>query len=266
MLLSLALPLTLLVSRPAQADFVPREDPPVENSLENRAIVALTNTALGAVMGCIGSEISGDGCVDGLWKGGLGGAVTYAGMELGSYNAHVPFTGILGRQIVNLGSSMTSNAMFSRGLLERYETDFGPIVFSIDSNEGFNLGIMPLSTGILGYHLIAGHKLDLLESIEDGTFVFRLDWGDNDLYNTGGYTTSNIPMHITGNQYGRSHENNHTYQLSSFRWADEIVPELGPIRYGGELLFTAVNVPSMINHEDIYPNHPLELEAYTMQR
>ncbi len=264
---TLAAALTLLAARPAKADLVSAVDPLVDNSLENRAAVFAANTGLGAALGCIGAEISGDGCLEGLWKGSLGGAVTFAGMELGSYNARVPFTGLAGRQIVNLGSSMTSNAMFSRGLLQRYETDFGPVIFSFDSEEGFRPYIMPLSTGVTVYHLISGHTLDLVQSIEDGTFVFRLDWESrSEILGGGGATISNIPIHVTDYNIGRSHENIHTYQLSRMRWADELVPELGPIRYGAEALNGSMSLGACIYHGDLYDYSPLELEAYSMQR
>ena len=260
--------LSFLFGNPAKAESVGTIAPVIENDLENRVLVAATNTALGAVLGCIGAEISGNGCVDGLWKGSVGGAVTYAGMELGSYNAEVPFTGLAGRQIVSLGSSMTSNAMFSRELLQRYETDFGPIVFSIDRNDGFNLSIMPIATHAFFYNLTMGNNLNMLESLEDGTFVFERNNSStsNSGINYVGNTTSTIPAHLRGYNSVRSHENIHTYQPSRLRFADELVPQLRGLRYGAEILNALIALPGYLFEGNAYYYTPLELEADSMER
>ena len=258
---AIAVAFSLIAARPAEAE------EPVDNDLESRAIVFAANTGLGAALGCIGSEMSGDGCLEGLWKGSLGGAVTFAGMELGSYNARVPFTGLAGRQIVNLGSSMTSNAMFSRGLLQRYETDFGPVVFSLDNYEGFHAYIMPLATGVIFYNFTMGNRLNLIESLEDGTFVFNFDklsFRGGMLYD--GNTTSTIPAYLPGYPTARSHENIHTYQLSRVRWTDELVPQLDFIKYGAELSNLILIAPSNVIGGNAYHYAPLEIEASAMMR
>lgn len=266
---SITLSLSLLASN-ANADNYPERDPiDTDDKLGERAIVMGTNVALGGLAGCIGAEASGDGCLEGLWRGSLGGFVTFMGMEIGSFNAKVPFTGLLGRGIADLGSSILSNTMFSRDFLERYETSIGPALFSFDRNEGFNLYIQPVALGLAGYHILSGHKILLEDSLQDGTLAFRLNELTPDKSGGlpfAGYTASTIPAYANDSTVVRSHENIHTYQMSSVRWADEVVPNVWRFRYGAEALLLLLNAPSDLIGGDFYNYAPAELEAYAMER
>ena len=50
---SAAITLSLFFGNPAKAESVGLRAPVIENDLENRVLVAATNTALGAVLGCV---------------------------------------------------------------------------------------------------------------------------------------------------------------------------------------------------------------------
>lgn len=268
---SLALSLGLLASSPAEADDADHRPSYAHNDnpiMEEQAAVMGANVALGGIVGCIGAEISGDGCLEGLWRGSLGGFVTYAGMEIGSHNAKVPFTGLIGRGIVDLGSSIISNAAYSREFLERFETSFGPVLFSIDRNEGLNVYLQPVSAGAVAYHLLAGHSIALENSLQDGNISFnlphRIALGSDKIYS--GYTLSNIPAYIRNNDEIRSHENMHTYQSFRFRWVDELMPEVWRFRYGAEAAELLIISPATLFPETTYEYNPLEVEAYIMER
>src|SRR3989338_4765335 len=153
LLSTLTLGASLLFGNPAKADDIPGvcyEDGSVpshidcENpSINEHAAVMGANIALGGLLGCIGAELSDGECLEGLAIGASGGLVTFIGMELGSYNREIPFSGAVGRLVNDLGASMIANAMFSREAFQRYETTMGPVVFSFDRNNGTSLGLMP---------------------------------------------------------------------------------------------------------------------------
>lgn len=266
----IALSLSLLASNANADEYRPRDRIDTDDKFGERAAVMGANVALGGIAGCIGAEASGDGCLEGLWRGSLGGFAQFMGMEIGSFNAKVPFTGLLGRGITDLGGSITTNAMFSRDFLERYETSIGPALFSFDRNKGFNLYIQPVALGLVGYHFISGHNLLLEESITDGTFEFELynlssslPGGSNSF---AGYSLSTILAYINQSTVVRSHENIHSYQISKLRWADEVVPNVWRFRYGAEALQALGNVPSEFIGGNAYDYAPAELEAYAMER
>ena len=265
---SAALSLTLLLSNMSKADDFPEHIADRTNYPRERAIVFGANAGIGAILGCLGAQISGDGCLEGLWRGSIGGTITYFGMEIGSRNEQVPFSGLVGRGINDLGASIVSNAIFSRGFLERYETTFGPLVFSIDNNYGFRTYIQPLATGTVIYHFIVGHDFSLMDSIEDGTLVFRMY--EPSVSRTGsasaGTTNSTIPAYMSSQPATRSHENIHTYQLSRMRWADELVPQVWIFRYGAEALSALLSLPANLFEGDAYYYDPFEMEAYAMER
>lgn len=265
---SIATALTLLFSSPAKADDTMGLPSYVHESTsgpEEQVAVLGVNVAFGGLVGCIGAEISGDGCLEGLWRGSLGGFVTYTGMEVGSYAAEIPFTGLLGRSISDLGTSIVSNAAYSRGFIERYETSFGPLFFSIDRNEGFSLYLQPISICAIGYHLFLGHELAPLDSIEDGTLVFYLNRKNNP-WNSAGYTQSNIYSYIPGiGNVVRSHEVVHTFQGSRFNWVNDLLPHIWRFRYGAELVQSGLSLQSNIN-QDFYNYSPIEAEAFVLEK
>ncbi len=239
-----------------------------ENDQNERALVLAANTAFGALTGCIGAEISGDGCREGAWRGAIGGALAYAGMELGSYNAEIPFTGLAGRLVTDLGGSIITNAATSRDFLGRYETTLGPLLFRFDNVEGFHTFLMPGSIGGIVYNIVSGHDIDLVASLEDGTVVFSLDSvlsypGAGSVW--GGNSVSNIPSSMEGFNFLRSHENIHTYQLARLRLLDDLMPDIWVFKYGAELGQALITMPSIAG-KDVYENNPAELEAYALER
>ncbi len=279
LLSTIALGAALLFSKPAKAEDIPgvcHEQPELpshincENpTIDEMAAVMGINVGLGAAMGCIGSEITGDGCLEGIAKGASGGLITFMGMELGSYNREIPFSGAAGRLINDLGASMVANAIFSRGAFERYETTIGPVLFSFDSNAGFNAALMPISLAGVSYYIFSGNSFDPLASIEDFNLVF---YSEKEILipmatlEYTGFTWVNIPAYTRASRSSRSHENLHTYQLSRLRWIDELVPQIEGLRYGAELANTAiVSYPSLFGTQSYY-YHPYELEAYSMSR
>lgn len=233
----------------------------------DRALVLAGNAGLGALTGCIGAEISGYGCLEGLWRGLIGGSVAYLGIEIGSNNANIPFTGELGRLVNDLGASIVSNAAYSRDFLGRYETSLGPLLFRVDNKDGFDAYILPMAAVGILYNIVAGNGLDLIGSLEDGTVSFIMDdsigWSDGLAYN--GFTISTIPTYVDSNGV-RSHENIHTYQISKFSWTDDLMPEVWRLKYGAEILKGMLALPSNIFEGYVYYYNPFELEAYTMER
>lgn len=286
---SAALALSFLFGNPAKAGDIPGicyEEPEYpshincENpTIDERAAVMGANVALGSLLGCIGAEFSDGKCLEGLAIGASGGLLTYLGMELGSYNREIPFSGAAGRLVNDLGASMIANAMFSRGAFQRYETTIGPIILSFDKNEGASFALMPASLAGVAYFIASGHKLDPIASIEDMTLYF---YGENKIiipYSTldyTGFTWVNIPAYTNFSRGSRSHEILHTYQFSRLRWLDEAVPNwldglnvprTEGLRYGAEMMdVTLISYPSFFPGNNDYYYQPLELEAYALER
>lgn len=256
------------------------------SAVSDHIAVGLANIAIGGLVGCVGAELNHGNwrCLDGLWRGSIGGFVTYGGMEIGARNAEIPFAGLVGRQVANIGSSMIANAAFERGTFEQVETDIGPIQFVYNSSSPspsspggsrLTLSIRPLSAIAIGYYAVfIGGRINVVDSIEDGTVSFNFGAPGTRSLRLGmpkyilGNTVSNIPIYVRGCNWCRSHEFIHSVQPGRWNLMNDVVSQPLPVfrPWVAEGFNALTALPSnIIGSHEAFQYAPMELEAYILE-
>lgn len=216
----------------------------------------------------------------------FGGLVDYMGMEIARYN-DTPFVGAAGKLVHDLGVSMSDNAALGIPALDRFQTDFGPVLFSIEhmtTNPEFNVyfQIMP-AVGIIT-NFAEGKRFEPLESLYNLTPVFSFDNVTSEHFGTryAGYTMGNVMAYgrgenVEGYNSGvvRSHEFNHTLTYGNFRFINDLLPsypmEKLYLSFGPDMSTLVLALPSNIcfwaegDCYGLYMSNPLEFFAYSMQ-
>lgn len=147
-------------------------------------ITAFTvNVAIGGLTAGIRQWRKDGSFLDGLWRGGLGGAGTFAGKLLAASDA--PAGGLTGRAIAGAGSSVSRNAADGRPLFHRIVLPVGPVRLHWQPaarrvHASFDAAGFAAFTG--SYLTDIGASLDLKRSLASGTPVlmarnWETGWG-----------------------------------------------------------------------------------------
>ncbi len=216
----------------------------------------------------------------------LGGVIDYAAMEIGRHNEY-PMVGAAAHLAHDFGVSISDNAAAGIPVLDRFQTDFGPFLFSAEhltTDPTFNLyfQIMP-AAGIIT-NFAEGNRLEFLESISNLTPVFSFDNVTKEHFGTryAGYTIGNVMAYgrgenVEGYDYNivKSHEFNHILVYSDFRFVNDLLPaypmEQLHLSFGPDISTMLFALPSNIclftegDCYGLYMSNPLEFFAYTMQ-
>lgn len=216
----------------------------------------------------------------------LGGVIDYAALEIGRYNEY-PAVGAAAHLVHDFGVSISDNAAAGLPVLDRFQTDFGPFLFSAEhltTDPEFNLyfQIAP-AVGIIT-NFAEGNRLEFLDTFSNLTPVFSFENVTMDHIGSrvAGYTMGNVMAYGRGENvegYGssivRSHEFDHALMYSDFRFINDLLPaypmEKLHLSFGPDMGWVVMALPPGLcriftdDCYDVYMATPLEFFAYTMQ-
>ena len=224
---------------------------------------------------------------DCIWKGLIGGAIDFAGLEIATYNEY-PFIGAAGKLVHDFGVSIADNSAANLPMLDRFQTDFGPFLFSAEhltTDPTFNMyfQIGP-AVGIL-INVFQGNRFEFLETVSNLTPVFSFYEASitDSFSNYLGRTIGNVISYGRGeNIQGyegynsvRSHEFNHSLIYGDFRFINDLLPSYPMqqlhISFGSDLGSIVLTLPTALcelctdDCYEVYMSNPLEFFAYTME-
>jgi len=146
--------------------------------------MATYNVVFNSVVGGVGSmihkknnETIGHAFINGIWKGSIGGAFTYAGKEItglvGSKENY--WYGLEGKIVHSIGTSITYNASMNYGIFDNYQLNFGPI--NLHTNfKNLQIRLNPISSVIFVYYLTQNdYKFNLEKTIKTGNPYFEFN-------------------------------------------------------------------------------------------
>lgn len=216
----------------------------------------------------------------------LGGVIDYAALEIGRYNEY-PMVGAAAHLAHDFGVSISDNAAAGIPVLDRFQTDFGPFLFSAEhltTDPVFNMyfQIMP-AVGIIT-NLAEGNRFEFLETVSNLTPVFSFENVTAEHFGSryAGFTMGNVMAYGRGeNVEGynpavvRSHEFDHTLIYSNFRFINDLLPaypmEQLHLSFGPDLSAMVLAMPANIcmwakgDCYGLYMSNPLEFFAFSMQ-
>jgi hypothetical protein len=167
---------------PARVDAqLPLQEP--QASASDHAAVLAVNVALAGLTAGVRQWRSGGSFVDGLWRGSLGGAGTYAGKLIVSVDA--PGSGLAGRAVAAAGASVSRNAADGVPMLHRLVIPVGFVRMHWEpAARNFHTSIDVTGAGaVVGSYLAGvGASLDMRRTLSSGAPVFMArewesDWG-----------------------------------------------------------------------------------------
>jgi hypothetical protein len=166
----------------AQTTLLPPPTDP-RGSVSDHAAVLAVNVALAGLTAGIRQWRSGGSFVDGLWRGGLGGAGTYAGKLI--VTADAPGAGLAGRAVAAAGASVSRNAADGVPMFHRLVIPVGFVRMHWEPATGnFHTSIDVTGAGaVIGsYFAGVGASLDMRRTLSSGAPVFMArewesDWG-----------------------------------------------------------------------------------------
>lgn len=217
----------------------------------------------------------------------LGGLIDFTGMSIARYD--YPFMGAVGKLTHDLGVSMSNNAMIGIPLFDRFQTDFGPVLFSIEhmtTDPELNVYVQPGGIAGILANFALGNRFEVLETLYNFTPTFTFPNKNEELFGTPvrGFTLGDVIAYGRGeDQLGmylpsqtRAHEFNHAlfYQSIGRMIDDLLYPEvlmeagfsLGPditaiVMNGASSLMYAIDNSTT----SAYRYFPLEFAAYSME-
>ncbi|HUH11634.1 MAG TPA: hypothetical protein VMK65_00935 [Longimicrobiales bacterium] len=248
------------------------------------------NAALGALSAGILQELRGGSFRDGFTRGAAGGAVVYAGKRLAVQE--FDGSGLLGRQVAAVGSSMVRNAAEARPALARLWLPVGPVQLTWDrqaeEGSGVHARLDVLAAATLAWAAAEPQlELDWGRTLSAGAPVFGVEEmlmrGPGDDFDTTGMEVSGTillsDIELFGREYRRrvfAHERVHVLQTDFFarawtaplmEWALEEIP--GGRHVGrfldfdmADVLITALEIAAFKSYE----GRPWELEAEWLAR
>lgn len=159
---------------------------------ETDAIVLGTNILFNALMGGFGAHLENNPHSRfwrdphfwrGARQGAIGGIPVYAGEKIMTFQNEFDYAILLGKQISDLGTSITFSAALGENWLEnpRYMTDIGPLVLSWNKERGLKpeLFVLPDSAVYMIYGF-SQYDLNLEQSLKTGLLVFNGTGTTND--------------------------------------------------------------------------------------
>lgn len=216
----------------------------------------------------------------------LGGLIDYAALEIGRYNEY-PMVGAAAHLAHDFGVSISDNAAAGLPVLDRFQTDFGPFLFSAEhltTNPSFNLYFQIVPAVGMITNFAEGNRFEFLDTISNLTPVFSFENVTRDHMGSrvAGYSMGNVMTYGRGeNVEGydivvvRSHEFDHALIYTDFRFINDLLPAypMQQLHLGfgtdiGWLLMASPPAICRIFTEDCYGTYmatPLEFFAYSMQ-
>lgn len=217
----------------------------------------------------------------------LGGLIDFTGMAIARYD--YPFMGAAGKLTHDLGVSISNNAMIGIPMFDRFQTDFGPVLFSIEhmtTNPELNVYVQPGGIAGILANFALGNRFEVLETLYNFTPTFTFPNQNEYLFGAPvrGFTLGDVIAYGRGEDSGglylpsqvRAHEFNHALMYQSIgRMIDDLLyPEvlmeagfsLGPditaiVMNGASSLMYAIDN----NTRNAYHYFPLEFAAYSME-
>lgn len=196
----------------AQADLQPRT---------SHAEVLVINSLLGGVTGGVSSLLRGEPLFEGFALGAAGGGLVYAGKRLAV--ERWAGSGLVGRQIASVGSSLIGNAATGRGALDRLALGVGPVRVYLGRDRPAPWRIDAPAAGLLLWGLLSDDlELRLPESLSTGAVVFHAErgsasaWPSTIFFRDGGDPARR--------EYVLAHESVHILQLDQtyLSWSDPL--------------------------------------------
>jgi hypothetical protein len=132
------------------------------------------NMAIGGLTAGVRQWWNGGSLRDGMWRGALGGAGSYAGKRIAAGEGFE--AGLVGRVVAATGASVTRNASEGKPSFERLVLPFGPVRLRwrpAESEWVPSLDLVGLGTLAWAYLGGMGASLDLGLSVGSGAPVFR---------------------------------------------------------------------------------------------
>ncbi|HSJ05791.1 MAG TPA: hypothetical protein VK936_03745 [Longimicrobiales bacterium] len=171
-----AVPARVAAQTPAP---LPLHEP--QASVSDHAAVLAVNVALAGLTAGVRQWRSGGSFLDGLWRGGLGGAGTYAGKLI--VTADAPGAGFAGRAVAAAGASVSRNASDGLPSFHRLVIPAGFVRMHWEPAAGnFHTSIDVTGAGaVVGSYLAGmGASLDMRRTLSSGAPVFMArEWESN---------------------------------------------------------------------------------------
>lgn len=217
----------------------------------------------------------------------LGGLIDFTGMSIARYD--YPFMGAAGKLTHDLGVSISNNAMIGIPLFDRFQTDFGPVLFSIEhmtTEPELNVYVQPGGIAGILANFALGNRFEVLETLYNLTLTFTFPNSEEKLFGTPvrGFTLGDVIAYGRGENYGglylpsqtRAHEFNHALMYQSIgRMIDDLLyPEIlmeAGFSLGPDIAALALNGASSLMYAidnsttNAYRYFPLEFAAYSME-
>ncbi len=258
---------------------------PEEYQLITLAGTLILNGPVKCGLGALINDINFEECIGPALVGGL---INFTGMEIARYNEY-PFVGAAGKLVSNLGISMADNVAMGIPMLDRYQVDFGPVLFSIEhmtTDAELELYFQPGGAAGILANFALGNRLELLETLYNLIPVFTFPNISGELFGaeTRGYAIGDVISYGRGDgnsvylpSQTMSHEFNHSLFYQDFRFIDDLLfsedarhewhLSLGP-DIGAALLSGPASLLYAIDGKDaldIYRYFPFEFAAYSME-
>jgi hypothetical protein len=229
------------------------------------------NALLGGSTAAIRQKFQGGAFWDGLYKGSIGGSVSYLGKRIGG--ERFDGSGFLGREIAAVGASMVANGSEGRGILGRVVLPFGPLRLYIAPGESSTVRIkIDLPGAVLVGYTATRHSstIDWRSSLSAGAPVFI---GKTSPYSAGRQAAGVVLLRERA-RYVLAHEQVHIgqYDFSFIAWGTPIERALWdrlPVGAGlgryvdlGLDLVVRAGLDAMLR----YDQRPWEWEAHFLSR
>lgn len=233
-------------------------------------LVAAVNSGVGAIA-VIGSRlIAGEmPSLEDVAKGLLGGAVVYAGKRI----AAEPFwgSGLAGRQVASLGSSVVRNTGDDRPMLSSFDLPIGPMRIRFGDSIPVRVRFDAVTIAAAVYFSAAngGARLDFRRSLSSGALVFV---GNREgLWGSSAGSSIRLPgrMDVYDEGLLLRHETIHVIQLDQVAGhftadADEwLLNQILPVSWASHISLglnaAMVEASGLLIH---YSDRPWEIEAY----
>lgn len=217
----------------------------------------------------------------------LGGLVDFTGMAIARYD--YPFMGAAGKLTHDFGVSISNNAMIGIPMFDRFQTDFGPVLFSIEhmtTDPELNVYVQPGGIAGILANFALGNRFEVLETLYNLTPTFTFPGREENIFGSPvrGFTLGDVIAYGRGEDtlglylpsQTRAHEFNHAlvYQNIGRMIDDLLYPEVlreAGFSLGPDITAIVLNgAPSLMYGIDnsttgIYKYFPLEFSAYSME-
>ncbi|MBU2638870.1 MAG: hypothetical protein KJ955_07895 [Nanoarchaeota archaeon] len=218
----------------------------------------------------------------------LGGLLDFTGMAIARYD--YPFMGGLGKLTHDWGVSISNNVMIGIPMFDRFQTDFGPVLFSIEhmtTDPELNVYVQPGGIAGILANFALGNRFEVLETLYNLTPTFTFPNQNAFLFGSRvrGFTLGSVIAYGRGEDTDglyyvpqtRAHELNHALMYQSIgRMVDDLLyPEVlmeAGFSLGPDLAMILLQAAPTLMYAidssttDIHRYFPLEFAAYSMEQ